>query len=59
MKGQHYLKITKKSGWHTVYLHSELMFHKQPLAKFLDYNDAIFYAARKAAKLKIGYRLEE
>lgn len=58
MKGRHYLKIARKSGWFTVYLHSEIMFHKQPLAKFLDKNDAIFWAEKKAKELKIKYDWE-
>ena len=59
MKGRHYLKITKKSGWFTVYLHSELMFHKQPLAKFQDIDDAMWFMETKAEELKIGYKIEE
>lgn len=59
MKGQHYLKIIEKSGWFVVYLHSELMSQKQPLAKFMDINDAIGFMQDKSEELKIGYILWE
>ena len=58
MKGKHYVSVVKKHGWFTVFINSEVINAKEPIAKFIDEEDAWNWAYDHSDDLKIGMEEE-
>lgn len=58
MKGRHYVSIEKKNNWFIVYINSEVINAKEPVAKFIIEEDAWDWAVDCARDEKIGIKEE-
>ena len=59
MKGKHYVSVVKKHNWFIVFINSEVMNAKEPVAKFTDVEDAWDWAYNHSDALNIGLKTEE
>lgn len=56
MKGKHYVSVVKNNNWYTVYVGSEVINAKEPVAKFIDLGEAEGWAYDHAQYLSIGVK---
>ena len=58
MKGKHFVSIKKKNSWFIVFINSEMISAKEPVAKFIDEGEAWDWACDHARFLNIGLKEE-
>ena len=59
MKGKHFVSVSKKNNWLTVYINSEIINAKEPVAKFINKEEAWDWAYGHSEGLGIGIKEEE